>query len=151
MKTKCIKIDWLIPFVGVAVVAATVVAATTYLDLERKIQGAAAFNATLERLHQDRQVSLALREIHEGKAKEAAQRLDVVLCQNILRTDAELGLADAWARTFVEDVFREMALFRPSSAQGGAAGAAEARSIEQLAAERILNRALGIAHTARAQ
>jgi len=130
------------PLVGIAVVAAGILAARTYIGTERKTQDVLAFDIMLERLSQDLQLSMALMEIHRGKAEEAAQRLDLLLCRNILRTDSELAFTDGRARPIVEEVFRELALIRPSIAQRGAAGSAAACDTEQMVAERILNQAL---------
>ena len=55
MKTRYLKIDWLIPVLGIAVVAGSLVAATTYLDLERQAQAEESFTATLDRLYEDQQ------------------------------------------------------------------------------------------------
>ena len=61
MKTRYIKMDWLIPVLGIAVVAGSLLAGTTYLNLERKIHADEAFTATLDRLYQDHQLSVALK------------------------------------------------------------------------------------------
>jgi hypothetical protein len=45
MKTKCIRMDWLIPLAGIAVVAATLAATKGYLDLEQGTEAVVAFNA----------------------------------------------------------------------------------------------------------
>lgn len=142
--------DWLIPFGGIAVVVATMVAANAYLSVEGKTDDVMAFNAMLERLHQDWQLTLALSEMHGGKAQEAAQRLDLLVCAHILWTDAELASAGPKARPIVMKVFQEMGRIRPSIAQRGAAGSIEEWSSEQIAAERVLGQALGITHTAQA-
>jgi len=97
MNTKCMKTDWLMPLVGIAVVAAGILAARTYIGTERKTQDVLAFDIMLERLSQELQLSMALMEIHRGKAEEAAQRLDLLLCRNILRTDSELAFTDGRA------------------------------------------------------
>ena len=109
MKTRYLKIDWLIPVLGIAVVAGSLVAATTYLDLERKAQAEESFTATLDRLYEDQQLSTALKTLHDGAVDAGVQRLDLLLCGHILRTDSELASAGARTRTFVEDAFRRIA------------------------------------------
>ena len=147
MKTRYIKIDWLIPVLGIAVVAGSLLAGTTYLNLERKIHADEAFTATLDRLYQDQQLSAALKTIHDGEVGVAAQRLDLLLCGHILRTNSELASADPRTRTFVEDAFRRMARVRPKSPNGAATGSAQECSDDQTAAQRILDLALASDHS----
>ena len=146
MKTTYLKTDWLIPFVGVAVVAGSLVAGTTYRDLERKIQADEAYMATLDRLYEDHQISAALKTLREGSVDAAAQRLDVLLCDHILLTNAELPTADARTRTFVADSFRSIALLRPKTATAAAAGLAQVCDSDQAAVQRILALAIASDH-----
>jgi hypothetical protein len=147
MKTRYLKIDWLIPVLGIAVVAGSLVAATTYLDLERKAQAEESFTATLDRLYEDQQLSTALKTLHDGAVDAGVQRLDLLLCGHILRTDSELASAGARTRTFVEDAFRRIAQVRPKSAHSAAAGSGQECSDDQSAAQRILELALAGNHS----
>lgn len=149
MKTRYLKMDWLIPVLGIAVVAAGLMAGTNYLNLERKIQANEALMATLDRVYQDQQLSLALKTLHDGEADVAAQRLDQLLCGHILTTNSELASADARTRTVVEDAFRRIARIRPKTADGAAAGSAHESNGGLAAAQRILEQALAGDHTAR--
>jgi|ERR1035437_753104 hypothetical protein len=146
MKTKYLMIDWLIPVLGIAVVAGSLVAATTYLGLEKKMHADEAFAATLNRLYQDQQLSVALKTLHDGAVDAAAQRLDLLLCGHIIRTHEESASADERTRQYVEDTFRRIALLRPKNAQATAAGLARECSDDQAAAEKILAIALASAH-----
>lgn len=148
MKTKYLEIDWLVPLVGIAVVVGGIVAARTYFDLERKTQADEALAQTVGRLYQDQKVNAALKLIHDGDMKGAAQRLDALLCEDILRLNRELASADARTRAFMEDALRRMALARPGIAAGAASGSGQERSEDQLAAEMILRKALGNTQTA---
>jgi hypothetical protein len=138
MKTRYRMMNWLIPVLGIAVVAAGLVAGKSYTGLERKVQADEAFIPTLDRLQVDRQFSVALKALHDGEVDKAAQYLDLVLCWHILRTDAELGSADAQTRAYVQDVFRRIARVRPKTADGAAAGSTQECSA-QAAAQRILD------------
>ncbi len=151
MKTRYLKTDWLIPLVGIAVVAGSLVAGSTYLDLERQIHADEAFTATVDRLYQDQMLSAALKTIHDGEVNVAARRLDLLLCEHILRTDAELGSADARTRAFVGDAFRRIALVRPKTANGAAAGSAQECNDDQIAAEKVLSGAPVVTRTAQAK
>ena len=143
MKTRYLKINWLIPLLGIAVVAGSLVAVTTYLDLERKIQAAEAYSATVAVCIKDYQLIAVLKTIHDGEVDAAARRLDLILCGDVLKTDAELASADARTRTFVEDAFRRIALLRPKVAHSAAAGSAQECGDDQTAAQRILETCVG--------
>jgi len=152
MKIRDVKINWLGPFVGIAVVAGTVVAATAYFDFERQADAAQAFAVTLERLFHDQQLSMALEQIEQGEVTAAAQRLDLMLCGDVVRADLELASADALTRAAVEDTFRRIALIRPKTGAGGSTGSAQEPGDRQNEAERILTLALGAAaHAAQAK
>ena len=113
MKTICLKMQWLAPLLGVAVVGGGLMATRTYFELEHKVRAHEALTATVERLYQDHKVSTALRLIHDGDTAGAAQRLDVMLCEDVLRLNDELPAADERTRMYVEDTLRRIALVRP--------------------------------------
>jgi hypothetical protein len=148
MKTICLKRQWLAPLLGVAVVGGGLMATRTYFELEHKVRAHEALTATLERLYQDQKLSTALKSLHDGDVQGAAQRLDVVLCESILRLNDELASADARTRMYIEDAFRRIALARSGIAGGEAAGPGQGYTDDQAAVERILRRALGNTHTA---
>ncbi len=152
MKTKDPRIDWLVRCTGIAVVAGAAVAATTYLEFEQKADAAQAFAVTLDRLFHDQQLSMALEQIHQGAVPAAAQRLDLLLCEDVVLADLELASADALTRAAVEDAFRRIALIRPRTVAAGATGPDQEPGDRQVEAERILTLALGTAaHTAQAK
>jgi hypothetical protein len=147
MKTRYMKIDWLIPLAGIAVVAGSLLAATTYLDLNRKIRACETFGATVDRLFQDQKLSTALKAIHDGKVDGAAQRLDLLLCQSIVQLNSELASADPRTRAYVEDAFRRIARLRPKADAAPAGSPDQERSDDQIAAEKILTLALAGDHS----
>ena len=148
MKTNCMKTDWFVPLVGLAAIAAAVATGKAYLDFERETRAGEALTVTLDRLYQDHQLSMALKTIHDGDAVAAARRLDLLLCEHIVRLDSELASADARTRTYVEDALQRMALVRPRVVQAQSAASATDCSDDQIAAERILGRVLVAHHTA---
>ena len=150
MRTRILNIDWLIPFLGIALVAGTLMAATTYFNLEQKTHSAEALTTTLDRLYQEQQLSVALKTLHEGKTAVAAQRLDLLLCQNILQTNAALASADTPTRAWVQDAFRRIALIRPKTGEQSPGSLAQECSGDQVEAERILAKALAETHAAQA-
>jgi hypothetical protein len=142
MKIKCMKIDWLVPLVGAAVVAGCLMAVNTYLGLERRIQAEDTLATTLDHLCQDQKLSVVLKKIHNGAAAEAAQNLDLILCASILRLSDGLASADPQTRAYVEDAFRRIARVRPMTGAGAAGSAAQDCNEDQVAAERVLMLAL---------
>ena len=138
MKTNYLKMNWLIPTLGIAVVAGTYLAATTYLDLARKTEAEQAFVVTVDRVYQAQQLSMALKTIQEGEIKGAAQRLDVLLCNQILRLDSELASSDARTKALVGMAFQRIAAGRPKAGSGPLAGSAQAVVDARTAAEKIL-------------
>jgi len=142
MKTKYVKLDRLTCLLGIAVVAGGIVLGATYLNLERKIHSTEAFMATVDHLYQDQVLSRALRTLHDRNPGMAAQRLDLLLCDDILRLDAELASADARQVAYVRCCLTRIAHLRPSNPPT-AAGAALEISEDQIEAEKILARACG--------
>jgi hypothetical protein len=141
MNTNHVRAGRAISWLVLALVAAGLVAAATYLNLERKNESAQAFRATLDRLNHEQQLSAALKKIHGGEVEQAARSLDLLLCGEILLTNAELPCADAETRAIVQDTFRRIALARPKTE--GAAGVSTQEHVnDQVAAERILACAL---------
>ena len=144
MKTSYWKKDWLSLLVGTVVIAATVMAATAYFDIERRIRADEAFSATLDRLSADQELSVALKEIHDGKGNAAAERMDLLLCGHILLTDSELPSANARTRSYVEIAFQRIARLRPKTGGPAPVHAARECDNDQAAAERILDAVLSL-------
>lgn len=137
MNRNCIRINWLIPVLGIAMAAGGFMAAATYLNCEREIRSAEDSMATIKGLHKDLQLCEALRTIHEGDPDLAARRLDLILCEDIVAVNAKLASADPLERAFIRNAFARFALVRPKSALLLADASQELRS-DQVEAERIL-------------
>ncbi len=151
MKTRYIKMDWLIPVLGIAVVAGSLVAGSTYLNLERKTHADEVFMVTLDRLYQAQKLSAVLKTFHDGDAAAAVKRLDLLLCANIIRTDSEMACADARTQDYVQFAFRRIALLRPRTGQATETATAEERYNDETAAQRILDQTLASQHIAQAK
>ena len=139
MKADFIRISWLIPVLGLALVAAGVMVGATYLGLERQIDSGQAFAATLDRLYQDQKLSVVLKTLHDGDVALAAQRLDILLCENILAVNSEIASADSRQQAYVQDAFVRIAQLRPKNAH--TKSAAQELNNDQIEAERILTEA----------
>jgi len=142
MNARCFRVDWLIPALGIGIVVGFALAAMTYRVLERQADAELVFMPVLDRLCQDHNLSLALKMYHDGRVDEAAARLDLLLCWDVLRADAELARADARTRAWTEDILRKIARARPKIAQQGKAAPAPDGGGAREEAERVLERVL---------
>jgi hypothetical protein len=104
---------WLVLMAGMALVTACFAGAATYLGLERRMHSSEALSATLDRLYQTQQLSAGLKTLHNGNTEIAAQRLDLLLAENILSLNAGLAHADDRERAAVKDVLARIARQRP--------------------------------------
>jgi outer membrane murein-binding lipoprotein Lpp len=148
MKIGYLKADWLAPLVGLAVVGGSLLVATAYAKMEQRRSAAEALNLTLDQIHRDQQLSTALKSIHEGQGEAATQRLDLLLCGDVLRLNAQLESCGPRTRDFISDAFRRIALLRPKLGAGASGGAIPG---EQAMAEKILGETLGGRHIAQSQ
>jgi hypothetical protein len=142
MKTRYLKLDRLVPSLGIALVAGGVVAAAAYLNMERRIHASENFGATLDTLAQDQRLSAALKTLHDGELAAATQRLDLLLCDSILLLHSQLASADDATRAYIMDSFRRIGTVRPKNPEASATGTVRETCEDQIAAERILTLAM---------
>jgi hypothetical protein len=140
MKNNLIKIKWLIPILGIASLAGSLVGAATYIELQREAHSGEAHHAALGHLWLDQGLCCVLRSMHQGDVNSAAQQLDRLLCGDIIGINSELGSAGAADRAFVTNAFAHFVLVRPKSA-ALLAGTGQELSDDQLEAARILEHA----------
>ena len=151
MKTSSFRLDWLFPLLGIALLAGFMLGATTYRKLERQVDAEVAFMPMIDRLCQDHTVSLALESLRAGQVDQAARHLDLLLCWDILRADAELASADARTRAWKEDMFRRIARARAKNADGADAGGTLEPVAARQEAQKILDLALKNDHSSLAK
>jgi hypothetical protein len=149
MKTSNLKTNWLVPLLGIVVVAGSLWGVTTYLDLERLISDDQILGTTVDRLYVDHQLSAVLKTIHDGKVDEATKALDLLLCESILRIDADVEVGNARARTYAQEAFRRIATVRPKTATATDVASAQEGNSDTAAAEKILSLAAATISNAR--
>jgi hypothetical protein len=137
MKTYYVRINRLIPLVGVMLVVAGVVAVVTYVDIEHKIHADEALTEQFYRLYYDHTVSTVLKKMQEGDVLGAKRRLDLMLCGDILEVNANLASASDRQKAYTQHVFANIARTRPSNALI-AAGTTDELSNDQVEAQKIL-------------
>ncbi|HVM46965.1 MAG TPA: hypothetical protein VMU04_03010 [Candidatus Acidoferrum sp.] len=142
MNRKYIRIDWLVPVAGAAIVLAGMIGAASYIGLERQVESSQTLAVTLDRLHADQTLSLALRKIQDGRVAEATRQLDVFLCDDVLQLDTQMAAADELTQAFVKDAFRRIARTRPAVQEPPAGAQASDVMSDQIAAQRVLALAL---------
>jgi len=140
MKTNYITIGRLIPLLAIALVAGGAMAAATYLDLQRKTHAAEASTAAIIPLAKDLQLCSVLRTIHEGGMSTAAQRLDVMVCEDIIAINSRLASLDEEDQGFIRNAFARFVLIRLNSAEL-LTDATQGLCDQQIEAERILAQA----------
>jgi hypothetical protein len=116
MKNNSINVKWLIPALGIGLIGGGFLGATTHSKLERLHRSGEAEYAALGRLTFDASLCQVLRMLHEGNVPPAAQRLDVLLCDDILALNSELAPLEGADRGFVSNTFRRLSLVRPTCA-----------------------------------
>ncbi len=145
MKTSYLDKRWLAPLVGIIAVTGIAVAATTCFKAQKNAESDEAFALTFERLSMDQHLSMALRDIHEGKVEAAAAHLDQLLCGHVILSNSELRSADSQTRNLTEQAFEEIARRRPMAGQRSSSGSVWKGGPDQVAAEKILKYALACA------
>jgi len=139
MQPKHFKTNWLVSGFALLLAAGTVGANLAYWDCQERIQAHEKLNAVVDRIYIDQQVSSVLKQIHDGETEPASQRLDAVLCGDILRLDAELGTLDDHTREFVLASFERLARIRPRISEFPAQGLSTGYTDDQLSAQKILS------------
>jgi hypothetical protein len=137
MKDKNINSKWLIPGLGIALVAGGLMGAASHSKLEQEAHSGEACRWALERLRFDAGVCRGLRTLYEGDVNSAAQQLDRFLCEDILRLNSELASLEGVDRAFMKNAFARFSIVRPTCA------ALQARTSQQpnddeVKAERLL-------------
>ena len=67
----------------------------------------------LDRVYFDERVSCVLKQMGKGETEAAAHALDMALCGDIIRLDAELAACDESSQRQVRDGFTKVARLRP--------------------------------------
>jgi hypothetical protein len=137
MKDKNINIKWLIPSLGIALVAGGLMGAAINSKLEQEAHFGEGDRGALERLRLEDGICCGLRALHAGDVNSAAQQLDRVLCEDILLLSSELASLEVVDRAFMKNAFARFSTVRPTCA------ALQARTSQQpnddeVKAERLL-------------
>ena len=138
MKRNYSKINLVIAAVGMAVAVGAIAVGSAYVRLQREIRWHENFGALVDRAYYDQRVTSVLKLYHDGQAAAAVQKLDVVLCGDIIRMDADTAPADSQTRQFALETFRKIARERPKVLASVAGNSPERPIDDQLTAQRVL-------------
>ncbi len=137
MKSSGIRINWAIPVIGIAIIAAGVMAAASHLDYQRKVRLSEASRETLDHLFKAVQLSRTLKAIHEGDVREVARRVEAALCEEIVAVNSRLPAASEGDRTIIKSTFARLEALRPETAELFS-GVSEELPTAEIEANRIL-------------
>jgi hypothetical protein len=148
MNIKCIKLRWLIAVLTIAAIGGGYPAAQSYLETQSRIRSAQTANAVLDRLAQDQKLNTILKLLQTGAVEEATQRLNYLLCVNIVDVNSQLASVDDRGRAFAQNAFSRMAQCRPKPSPEALAAFLHGQRDEEIEAKKIL--ALAVAADYRA-
>ena len=134
---KTLEMRRLAAVLGLVLVAVGGVGWATYLKLERDIQASEALAAKMDRLCQDHTISAVLKTIQEGDVAGGAQRLDLLLCDDLLRLGSQMESADPERQAYTQRLLAKIARLRPNNAVISA-GTTRKLYADQIAAEKLL-------------
>jgi hypothetical protein len=138
MKTNWLNRKWLIPLLGIAVAVSAIAVQTRCARLERQARSADALQAMVDRLFDDQNLSAALRKIHDGDTAAAAQQLEIMLCNDIVRLNSQMEEADEHTKVWVAQAFERMAHAHPIDTEMAAGQGKPGWMDTQAAAQHIL-------------
>jgi hypothetical protein len=138
MKTKWLSRSWVVPLLGIAAVVGTIAVQTRCVRLERQARSADALQAMIDHLFADQNLSAALKKIHDGDTAGAAQQLEVMLGDDIVRLNAQMEEADERTKVWVAQAFERMAHAHPIAGEVAAGERKPGWMDTQAAAQHIL-------------
>ena len=144
MKTKTLRINWLIPVLGIALVCGGYFAMKSYSEFQEQIRYAEQSIATCDRLWEKVDLSQIMVQAQHGGCSMTALSLDGLLSASLWTESGQLAPADTNERAMVEVVTRFIDRRRPEStptAGGVRAGGSE----QEVAGQRILTQTLASA------
>ncbi len=133
------NVRWVSVALGTALLIGLLGMGVAYLKVQREILSIERYGTLVDRAYYNEQVSLVLKQFRNGDAVGAADRLDLTLCDEILRIESETGAADGKTREFALETYRMIARLRPSRPGMTASnGVPRQCSADQVAAQKIL-------------
>ncbi len=142
MNIRSNKLKWFAAFLAIAAIGAGYPAVQTYLESQSQIRSEEKANALLDRLAQDQHLNTILRLLKAGAVEEATQRLNYLVCGDIVNVHALLASTDDRTRAFAQQTFSRMAQCRPKPSPAAVADFHGQRYYEEVEAERIFAKAV---------
>jgi hypothetical protein len=102
MKTRTFGADWLIPLLGIVLVGGSYFSVKSYLGFAEQLDFEERFEATMDRLWEDCDLSRILVQAQASGCATTARSLDELLSANVATHSARLTSADPDTRGLVE-------------------------------------------------
>ena len=144
MKTRTLRIDWLIPVLGIALVGGGYLPMKSYLGFKEQIGSEEQFSATMDCLWEDCDLSQMLIQAQASGCATTARSLDELLSAKVATDSARLASADRDTRGLVED-FPRFIDRRRSESTRMAGDVPAGRSEREIAGQRVLTQTLASA------
>jgi hypothetical protein len=144
MKTSTVRMNWLIPLLGVVLLGGGFAGARSYLGFEQQIGTDLEFQATIDRIGEACDLLQVQRQFHNGGCPEAARRLDECLSASVVTLNRELASPDEQTQVML-NVFFEFMARHQSQRSPAAASLHAAPRVTELGAQKIVAQTLASA------
>ena len=141
MKTNILRINWLIPALGIALVGGGYPLAKSYLELNEEIRSGSQSGAIVDCLLEDYNLNRVLMQLQNGGCAIPARRLEELLSADIATVNSQLASVDPRTQSIAEACFDLMARQRSQNSPVGA-GLPAGSSGREIAAQGILIQAM---------
>jgi hypothetical protein len=145
MKTNAVRMNWLIPVLGIVLVGGGYAARSTYLGFQQTIDADAEFAETVDRVDEACSLLRIQTQFQGGGCPEAARRVDESLAATVATLDQERASpANEQTRSMLNAFFEYMAHHQAQNPPMAAILPAQ-RGVTEMGDQRLLAQALAAA------
>lgn len=144
MKTNTVRMNSLIPLLGIVLVGGGLAAGRSYLGFEQQIGTGLQFIETLDRIDEAARLLRIQTQVQKGGCAGSVPSLDESLSESLVTLDRELASPDERARVMVKVLFDYMAR-RQSQNSPMAASLPVVLSVTELGARKLVAQSLASA------
>ncbi len=106
MKTKTVKIDWLIPLLGIALVCGGYFLVRSWIGFQEEVRSNEQLEVTLERVREASDLCQIMTQAKAGGCVVAAQHLDEMLAATLASDGVRIASTQAESRVTLETFIR---------------------------------------------
>jgi hypothetical protein len=144
MKTNTVRMNWLIPLLGVVLVVGGLTAGRSYLGFQQTIDTHLQFQATLQQVDEACRLLQIQTQVQKGGCAGSVPSLDESLSGSLVTLDRELASPNERTRDVV-NVFFEFMARHQSQRSPAAASLPAAPRVTELGAQKIVAQTLASA------